>query len=298
MNWFRFYHDVMDNPKLMRLPAESFRFWVILLCLASRSAVRGSLPDVEEIGFRTRTDLDQVRAHIDLFVARRLIEVTPSGGLIVSKWDEFQQKSDDSSPRKRRQRAGKKSAQSISSPKINDVTGHVTGQSRFRVEERRGDEIRGAVDTAPIRAAENGEPIPVYPEVEMTTLDLHSGAHDGGTPWARSFWVKLWVAFGDIRVNNGWWEHQRWYSPELWDAALRQTMQTGKKPNSAKYLEAIASRFEVDGIPADPGKPTVAARPAPISFANQIRQNQIDEARAYAVKMAEKRKQEARNGDG
>ena len=47
MKWFRFYHDAIDDPKVQRLPGDVFKFWVNLLCLASRSNERGVVTAAE-----------------------------------------------------------------------------------------------------------------------------------------------------------------------------------------------------------------------------------------------------------
>lgn len=105
MKWFRFYEDVIDDPKLMTLAPEAFRFWVQCLCLASHSPERGTLPTPDEIAFRTRTDPDQARALIDTLVSRKLIVSAADGSLSIYKWDHYQKPSDDAGAMKRRQRA-------------------------------------------------------------------------------------------------------------------------------------------------------------------------------------------------
>jgi hypothetical protein len=52
MQWFRFYESALDDPKVQRLPAELFRAWVNLLCLASRN--EGELPAPDVCAFALR----------------------------------------------------------------------------------------------------------------------------------------------------------------------------------------------------------------------------------------------------
>jgi hypothetical protein len=102
--WFRVYDELLDDPKVQRLPAEDFRGWMNLLCLASRNG--GRIPPVEDVSFALRVTLDG---------ARTLLERLRSGGLIVRKsggvdgafdaphkWDERQYKSDTSTDRVKR----------------------------------------------------------------------------------------------------------------------------------------------------------------------------------------------------
>lgn len=60
MQWLRLYDDVLDDPKVQRLPSELFKHWINLLCLANKSEVRGTLPDEADIAFRLRLSIDQL----------------------------------------------------------------------------------------------------------------------------------------------------------------------------------------------------------------------------------------------
>jgi hypothetical protein len=95
--WFRLYDELLDDPKVQRLPAEDFRGWVNLLCLASRND--GKLPAVSDIGFALRTLVE--RLHNGGLIERR------NGGANGSfyapnKWAERQYKSDTSTQRVKR----------------------------------------------------------------------------------------------------------------------------------------------------------------------------------------------------
>lgn len=102
--WFRMYDEVLDDPKVQRLPAEDFRAWVNLLCLATRN--EGRIPPLEDVAFALRRSLDG---------ARTLLERLRDGGLIDScsggehgkhdaphGWKKRQYKSDTSTERVKR----------------------------------------------------------------------------------------------------------------------------------------------------------------------------------------------------
>ena len=118
MNWLRLYHDVLDDPKVQRLDPGVFRIWINLLCLASRSEPRGTLPEPGDIAFALRVDEATARAALDVLLERGLVEVT-DGGLAIHNWDARQFRSDNVSERVRRHR---KSAQGESLPESVDDT--------------------------------------------------------------------------------------------------------------------------------------------------------------------------------
>ena len=50
--WFRFYDDVVGDPKAQMLSDNLFRSWVNLLCIASKNG--GSLPDLAAVAYYLR----------------------------------------------------------------------------------------------------------------------------------------------------------------------------------------------------------------------------------------------------
>ena len=106
MRWFRFYSDALDNPKVQRLPAELFKTWVNLLCLANRSKDRGELPPLEDIAFGLRMAPEQVQAALAELKGRGLL-TERDGTFTPHDWEEHQHRSDTpeaAAERKRRQR--------------------------------------------------------------------------------------------------------------------------------------------------------------------------------------------------
>lgn len=104
MNWFRFYSEALDDPKVQRLPGDLFKAWVNLLCLANKSRVRGVLPSHSDIAFALRMDEGQVAGIIDRLQAAELLEYNAFGDLVPHGWEGRQAASDDAAARKRAQR--------------------------------------------------------------------------------------------------------------------------------------------------------------------------------------------------
>ena len=73
--WFRLYDDLLDDPKVQRLPAHLFKAWVNLLCLTSKSD--GVLPPVADIAFRMRASEHDVQGYIDELILAGLIDIRP-----------------------------------------------------------------------------------------------------------------------------------------------------------------------------------------------------------------------------
>jgi hypothetical protein len=117
--WFRMYTDVLDDPKVQKLPPALFKAWVNLLCLAGRND--GRLPGIEDIAFALRQDEDVTRDMVRDMVERGLLD--DEEGLVPHNWSERQFKSDhdnSASERKKAQRQREKSQ------KKDDVTPDVT----------------------------------------------------------------------------------------------------------------------------------------------------------------------------
>jgi hypothetical protein len=109
VKWFRFYHEVLDDPKVQDLEPAVFKHWVNLLCLANAQEPRGTLPDNPRfIAFRLRIRDATAAKLIAELVERGLLERDEKGGncrLIPHNWEKRQAKSDDSAPRVAQSRA-------------------------------------------------------------------------------------------------------------------------------------------------------------------------------------------------
>jgi len=161
MQWFRFYHEALDDPKVQRLPGDLFKAWVNILCIASQQPERGTLPTVEDIAFRLRIDYQKAEDALLGLKRAGLLEVNPeTDNYVIHAWDDRQPLSDADSTateRKRRQRArneqeqsrGKGVTRDVTRDKSvtsrighGDVTGDVTRLEKSRVEESRAEQSR------------------------------------------------------------------------------------------------------------------------------------------------------------
>lgn len=105
--WFRFYHEALDDPKVQTLDAETFRDWVNLLCLCCRHG--GELPKTtEDIAFALRRSLIGCQSVLDRLAIAGLIDRCKGGpnGMFyaIHGWEKRQYKSDSSTDRVKRYR--------------------------------------------------------------------------------------------------------------------------------------------------------------------------------------------------
>ena len=100
--WFRVYDDLVNDPKVQRLPAETFRGLVNLWCLASRGG--GALPSIDDIAFALRMDPDKAARLLSDLRLAGLIDDGEDGAAKPHKWDTRQFKSDVSNERVKRYR--------------------------------------------------------------------------------------------------------------------------------------------------------------------------------------------------
>jgi hypothetical protein len=100
--WFRYYDSALDDPKVQRLPAELFKVWVNLLCVASRHD--GRLPSVPDLAFALRMTDEAVDRMLRALIERGLLD-RDGDGLAPHNWNGRQHKSDDSAERVRRFRS-------------------------------------------------------------------------------------------------------------------------------------------------------------------------------------------------
>jgi len=103
--WFRFYDEVVHDPKVQRLPGDKFKAWVNLLCLASKHD--GNLPPLADMAFALRLAEAKVMPLIGEFCQCGLLDVDESGARATyspHNWKNRQYQSDASKDRVQRHR--------------------------------------------------------------------------------------------------------------------------------------------------------------------------------------------------
>jgi DNA-binding transcriptional ArsR family regulator len=89
--WFRVYDDLVDDPKVQRLPGETVKSLLNLWCLASQND--GMLPAADDIAFKLRMTPAKVAKLLSVLGECGLID-SDEDGLRPHNWNGRQYKSD------------------------------------------------------------------------------------------------------------------------------------------------------------------------------------------------------------
>lgn len=102
MSWFRFYGEVINDPKVQKLTPTMFKHWVNVLCLAS--AHDGVIPLPNDVAFAMRIGEGRAAEMLDELLALNLLDADDEGTLRPHNWSARQYKSDTSTERVRKHR--------------------------------------------------------------------------------------------------------------------------------------------------------------------------------------------------
>lgn len=98
--WLRLYDDLVDDPKVQRLPGDLFKALINLWCITSQND--GALPPTADIAFKLRISVAKVEATIAGLRNAGLIDDDGNGNLAPHNWNGRQFKSDVSTERVQR----------------------------------------------------------------------------------------------------------------------------------------------------------------------------------------------------
>ena len=106
MQWFRMYHEMIEDKKIGTLTDSQFRTWVEILCLASLAGNGGSTNmTVSEAEWKLRRNVSETFQEL---LDRELVTLRDSGDgrdvIYVNKWKKRQFLSDSSTERVKKYR--------------------------------------------------------------------------------------------------------------------------------------------------------------------------------------------------
>lgn len=104
--WFRFYDDVINDPKVLKLSDSAFRGWVSVLCVTSKCG--GKLPSAKDLAFYLRSKPQRVAVLLAELDRAGLLDQTEDG-YVPHNWGGRQYIS-DSTERVKRHRAKRAAA--------------------------------------------------------------------------------------------------------------------------------------------------------------------------------------------
>jgi len=238
MEWFRFNSGTLDNLKTQRLPAELFKVWINLLCLANEGTPRGCLPPPKNIAFRLRLGEPVMRKALAALRRASLLETCPDGCLRPHEWDDYQR------PLTNAERQALFRLRQIQKGLENDgVTPGVT---------KRNDNVTLHVTTRPnLTRPDQTQPDPTSPTVDDNALislatDLYENSLGSVNPMTADLLREL---VDDLQKGACGAE-------ALAEVGLRfafaQTVRN--KGRSMAYVGKVAQAWIDDGCPPAPGK--------------------------------------------
>lgn len=93
--WFRFYEDSINDPKILKLSDRLYRFWVGILCVASK--YNGELPARDDVALHLRMKPEKVEEAVNELMAAGLVD-EENGVLFPHNWRGRQYKGDVTDP--------------------------------------------------------------------------------------------------------------------------------------------------------------------------------------------------------
>jgi len=167
--WLRLYAGVVHDPKMQRLPAETFRCLINIWCIASEH--QGDIPAIDALAFILRKPVTRVKAMVDELRQAGLLE-DDGNNIRPHNWDGRQFQSDVSTSRVKQHRNRRKAVSGNGQETFHETkeTFHETPPEQSRTEtetetEQRESAPDGAhpfpkVSSRGTRLSESWQPLP------------------------------------------------------------------------------------------------------------------------------------------
>ena len=104
MQWFRYYVEALNDPKVQLLSSDLFRSWINLLCIARQ--YNGKLPPTSDVAFKLRISEEDAARTVRDLAKIGLFDEAPDGTFKAHNWNNRQYQSDVSTSRVKRHREG------------------------------------------------------------------------------------------------------------------------------------------------------------------------------------------------
>jgi hypothetical protein len=209
MKWFRFYSEVVNDPKVQRLSGDLFKLWVNLLCLANENSERGALPaDIEELAWKLRMSSDDLRQQLHTLQGQRLLDwCEDTEQFKAHNWSERQKASDDVTARVNKLREGRNVTETLHETESNvSVTPLARAPDKIKIKNRE-EEIR----------------------------EEKKGARDAPTPTAKPPKKVETSIPDDFTVTQAMYDKMHTELPELDIEAATERWVTAMRANTRKY---------------------------------------------------------------
>jgi len=81
--WLKLYFEILDDPKMGRLPDHLWRRAIELFLLAGEQELDGLLPPVEDMAWRLRTSVDELAETLQALSQVAMVHETPEGWVVT-----------------------------------------------------------------------------------------------------------------------------------------------------------------------------------------------------------------------
>lgn len=105
--WIKQWTNVLDNPKVMRLPSDQFKAWSLLLNIAGRHDQNGALPSLDSCAYIMRTTTEKLQPYVDALVEARLIDRDGDAEYRMHDWLDWQTSKPSDTPERVRERVAR-----------------------------------------------------------------------------------------------------------------------------------------------------------------------------------------------
>lgn len=145
MKWFRFYTEIVDDPKMRALKDDEYRIFTYLLSLASEIEKEGLIDlSIDDISWRLRAPMELIERTIEALKRLGILSANEDGFEFVN-WQKRQFKSDDVATRVRKHREKKvKQGETLHETlqgNKSETLENRTEQSRTETEQSKGDSV-------------------------------------------------------------------------------------------------------------------------------------------------------------
>lgn len=212
MKWFRFYNEIIDDPKIAKMSPKTYQFFTFLMCLASECEQNGIIPlPIKDISWRLRIPEKKIKTYISELRNLNILSDNPAISFI--NWNKRQYKSDSSNERVKRYR--EKQCNVTVTPEVTPPEQNRTDTEQNRTEQiKKKDKKKGLVlpDWLPIDLWNDFKKLrvklkkPLTDKGEKLNLNkLENLKKEGNDPKAviEQTIMKGWQGFFELPENKG-----------------------------------------------------------------------------------------------
>src|SRR5580765_4465319 len=87
--WIKLHTGLVSNPKVMSLPADVFKVWILTLVETKRYNENGVVPPLPQLAFAIHVHPKWLATHIETLITANLVE-RRDDALVVHDWDDWQ----------------------------------------------------------------------------------------------------------------------------------------------------------------------------------------------------------------